>query len=131
MSGDSTHGVGAGFCALAGVANAVSASAAKTVLENFVICILPTTDPEIALRWRQPVLLNKPRTAFFRQYRGESGAFATLSFHDSSFAAIFALQSPLLFLETRPWGLPDEPAFESLLLDRIVGFGAGVRRVCE
>jgi hypothetical protein len=50
MSGDSTHGVGAAFWALAGVANAVSASAAaKTVLENFVICILPTTDPEIAL----------------------------------------------------------------------------------
>jgi hypothetical protein len=49
VSDDSTHGVGAAFWALAGVANAVSASAAKTVLENFVIRILPTTDPEIAV----------------------------------------------------------------------------------
>jgi hypothetical protein len=130
MSGDSTHGVGAAFWALAGVANAVSASAAKTVLENFVICILPTTDPETGLPMAASHALNKPRTAFFRQYRGETGAFATLSFHDSSFAAIFRLQSPLVF-ETRPWGLPDEPAFESLLLDRIVGFDPGARRVCE
>jgi hypothetical protein len=61
----------------------------------------------------------------------EAGAFATLSFHDSSFAAIFRFQPPLVFLETRPWGLPDEPAFESLLLDRIVGFGPGIRRVSE
>jgi hypothetical protein len=75
--------------------------------------------------------LNKPRTPFFRQYRGESGAFATLSFHDSSFAAIFRFQSPLVFLETRPWGLPDEPPFESLLRDRIAGFDPGVCRVRE
>jgi hypothetical protein len=33
--------------------------------------------------------------------------------------------------EMRPWGLPDEPPFESLLLDRIVGFDPGARRVCE
>jgi hypothetical protein len=75
--------------------------------------------------------LNKPRTVFFRQYRGESGAFATLSFHDSSFAAIFRSQSPLVYLENAAMGITDEPAFESLLLDGIVGFGPGVRRICE
>jgi hypothetical protein len=100
------------------------------VLENFVIRILPTTDPEIAVPTAAGRALNKPRTVFFRQYRGETGAFVTLSFHDSSFAAIFRLHD-FSFSKTRPWGLPDEPPFESLLLDRIVGFGPGVRRVCQ
>jgi hypothetical protein len=34
-----------------------------------------------------------------------TGAFATLSFHDSSFAVIFALRPPLVFLETRAMGI--------------------------
>jgi len=43
MSGDSTHGVGAALCALADVASAVSAIAAKSVLvENLVIVHSPS-----------------------------------------------------------------------------------------
>jgi hypothetical protein len=49
-------------------------------------------------------VLNKPRTPFLRQERGEAGAFATLSFHDSSFAAIFRFQSPPVFVEKRGHG---------------------------
>jgi hypothetical protein len=49
MSGDSTHGVGFVPCALAAVASAVSATAAKTVfVENLVIVHSPATDPKIA-----------------------------------------------------------------------------------
>jgi hypothetical protein len=74
MSGDSTHGAGAAFWALAGVANAVNASAAKTVfVENLVIVHSPATDQKIgATDGGRPVFLNKPRTPLFRQYRGET-----------------------------------------------------------
>jgi hypothetical protein len=128
MSGDSTHGVGLVPCALAAVASAVSAIAAKTVfVENPVIVHSPATDlDDVADGASQ--LLNKPRTPLRRQYN--ASWFATLSFHDSSFAAIFQFQFQAVLRETRRWGCQDERHIEGLLFYRIVGFdsGAGRRR---
>jgi hypothetical protein len=101
------------------------------LVENLVIVHSPATDQKIGAIGGRRSVFEQTTNAILSSIPRESGAFATLSFHDSSFAAIFPFQLPLVLLETRPWGLPDEPAFESLLLDRIVGFDPGVRRVRE
>jgi hypothetical protein len=77
MSGDSTHGVGAGACAKAELANAVIAVAASSVLiDNGVILQSPNIHEGLAQGLRLTKAqssaasraLNKSRTRFVRQY---------------------------------------------------------------
>src|SRR5437879_1763587 len=106
MSGDSTQGVGAALCAPAAAASAISAAAVKTVLvESLVILHSPATDRKLALAVAASPYFEQITNANLPSRPPVSvGAFATLSFHDSSFAAIFRFQSPLVFLGMLPWG---------------------------